>query len=372
MIDIGVYAPRLRTGTKSAPLQCVAAIVEQLQRHEGATVTLIGHGEFDDHQRSSFDSVDWISVPRIPWRCERQIDDAGLDIVLCYRLTDQIQPRLLSTPTALWYHGDEHWELPEINGRLKSYAVRALEAWRMLQFDHVVCVSEDLRRRVSSRYPGTLSTSAVANGIDHDVFHPVDSLPSIAALDTDRPYVFHVSSFDQKKNPRGVVRSFARLDRDVQLVVCGPGWESNAIVREEIDRLGIGSETLFTGWVEQQTLVQLLSNAAVTVFPSLHETFGLPVLESLACGTPVVASDRYAIPEVAGDGAVLVNPDDPEEIATALDRLLTDEQFRTELARRGREQASNFSWHRATDQMIDVFQRVGSETGVPARNPAPH
>lgn len=362
MVDIGVYAPRLRTGTESAPQQCLVSLIEQLVKREQSVVTCIGHEEHDDSQPQPLDDVPWISVPRFPGRCERAIEDAGFDIVLCYRLTDQIQPRLLSTPSILWYHGDEHWEIPRIDGWMKSCAVRTLEAWRMLQFDHIVCVSDDLRQRVERRYPWSLSVSTVPNGIDHDAFHPVEASPSLDTLDTDCPYVFHVSSFDPKKNPKGVLRSFARLDQDVQLVICGPGWESNTMVQEEVERLSIEPDLLFTGWIEQQTLVKLLSNAVATVFPSLHETFGLPVLESMACETPVVASDRYAIPEVAGDGAILVDPEAPEEIAGALDRLITDDVYRTELERRGREQARNFSWQRTADRMTDVFEQIAPET----------
>ncbi|RRJ28340.1 glycosyltransferase family 4 protein [Halocatena pleomorpha] len=357
MADIGIYAPRLRTGTDSAPQQCLSHLIEQFIPRDKITVTVIGHEDPVSRPKPLGD-VQWLSVPRTPWQCERAIDNADFDSVLWYRLTDRVQPGFLSTPSVLWYHGDEHWEIPHVDGRAKSYALRVLEGWRMMQFDHVVCVSDDLRRRVADRYPWTPSTSTVPNGIDHDVFTPVETTPHLNGLDSDTPYVFHVSSFDPKKNPQGVLRSFARLEQDVQLVVCGPGWESNTQVREEIDRLGIESEILFTGWIEQQTLVQLLSNAVATVFPSLHETFGLPVLESMACGTPVVASDRYAIPEIAGDGAILVDPEAPEEIAAALDRLITDATRRAELARQGRKRATTFSWQHTADQMVNVFEQV--------------
>jgi glycosyltransferase involved in cell wall biosynthesis len=108
-------------------------------------------------------------------------------------------------------------------------------------------------------------------------------------------------------------------------------------------------------------LVWLYNAAAVFVFPSLYEGFGIPALEAMACGTPVVASNRSSIPEVVGDAALLVDPTQPAEIASAVQRVLTDARLRKELRERGLERAAQFSWERTARETLAVYEACASE-----------
>ena len=100
----------------------------------------------------------------------------------------------------------------------------------------------------------------------------------------------------------------------------------------------------------------LYSNADVFVFPSLHEGFGMPVLEAMACGTPVITSKTTSLPEVAGDAAVLVNPEDAEELGDAIMRVLDDDSLQSQLRARGIERAKQFTWQRAAEQTLGVYR----------------
>jgi len=114
-----------------------------------------------------------------------------------------------------------------------------------------------------------------------------------------------------------------------------------------------------TGFVDDADLPALYSAAEVFAFPSLYEGFGLPVLEAMACGTPVVTSDLSSLPEVAGDAALLIDPLDVEALADALWRLTSESQLRQQLIQAGRTRAGQFTWRKAALQLLDVYRRVG-------------
>ena len=115
---------------------------------------------------------------------------------------------------------------------------------------------------------------------------------------------------------------------------------------------------VLTGYVGEQDKVALLGGAEALVYPSLYEGFGLPVLEAMACGTPVVTSDVSALPEIAGDAALLVDPRDPEAIASAMRRILGDEDLRRDLAERGSSRAAGFTWEETARRTAGVLHEA--------------
>jgi glycosyltransferase involved in cell wall biosynthesis len=145
---------------------------------------------------------------------------------------------------------------------------------------------------------------------------------------------------------------------DIRLVVVGQrawSYESDFVL---VDRLRLRDHVIFAGYVKGEDLPPLYSGAVAFAFPSLYEGFGLPVLEAMACGTPVLTSRASATAEVSGDAALLVDPMSVDEIAAGLRRVLTDAALRTELSARGRARAATFSWRRAADETHAVYRRA--------------
>ncbi|MCX7856226.1 MAG: glycosyltransferase family 4 protein, partial [Anaerolineae bacterium] len=145
---------------------------------------------------------------------------------------------------------------------------------------------------------------------------------------------------------------------DVGLVLSGITEARQGLVEALIRRLDLGGRVLLRGYVPRGEVAGLYHRALALVFPSLYEGFGLPVLEAQACGTPVLTSSVSALPEAAGDGALLVDPYDVEAIAEGLHRLLTDKTLRETLRERGREHAARFSWPRTAAETVAVYQEV--------------
>jgi glycosyltransferase involved in cell wall biosynthesis len=173
----------------------------------------------------------------------------------------------------------------------------------------------------------------------------------------DRPYVLSVGTLQPRKNYVRLIKAFASLPRaDWQLLIAGGrGWLYEDIFAEAEKH---GDRVRVLGFVDDADLPALFRNAALFAFPSLYEGFGLPVLEAMACGVPVVCSNASSLPEVAGDAALMVDPLDLDGLAGAMARVLGDAHLRREMAVRGLAQAARFTWQEAARQLLDAFEAL--------------
>ena len=171
-----------------------------------------------------------------------------------------------------------------------------------------------------------------------------------------QPYVLYVGALEPRKNLPTLVRAFGQVRREqpgLQLVVVGGRrWKSSRLLPRDLEAVRL------TGYVPDELLPALYTGAAAFCFPSLAEGFGLPVLEAMACGTPVITSTTSSLPEVAGEAALLVDPLDEHALAGAVRRVLTDADLAHDLRERGRQRAAIFSWTRSAEMTLAVYQAV--------------
>ena len=176
-----------------------------------------------------------------------------------------------------------------------------------------------------------------------------------------QPYILAVGNLQPRKNLARLVEAYAVIRRQgvaAQLVITGQGrWRESELVRR-VQEMGLTRDVVFTGYVPDSVLPVLYSGAAVFAYPSLYEGFGLPVLEAMTCGAPVVTSNVSSLPEVAGDAALLIDPRDVAALAGALCALLTRPELADDLRARGYKQAALFSWQKAAQQTLAVYDRV--------------
>ncbi len=181
----------------------------------------------------------------------------------------------------------------------------------------------------------------------------------------DGPFLLSLGGIEPRKNLPALIRAFTSLPEDVRpnLVIAGPiapwnpeGWD---LVRPSLDALPsrLRDRVILTGYVSEEEKVALLGGAEALVYPSIYEGFGLPVLEAMACGTPVLTSDVSALPETAGGAALLVNPSSIEDIAAGMERLLTDTTLRQSMRAAGTARAATFSWDETARLTADVLRR---------------
>jgi glycosyltransferase involved in cell wall biosynthesis len=177
------------------------------------------------------------------------------------------------------------------------------------------------------------------------------------------PYILYVGTIEPRKNLPRLVRAFARLKAEGvphKLAIVGQdGWGVDSL-HAGIARLGLEREVIFTGYVPADDLPSLYSGAEAMAFPSVYEGFGLPVIEAMACGAPVVTSHSSSLAEVAGDAAVLADPLSVDSIAKGLYRIVSEPGLREEMSRRGLCRASQFTWEATARATLDVYSAVAT------------
>jgi glycosyltransferase involved in cell wall biosynthesis len=178
------------------------------------------------------------------------------------------------------------------------------------------------------------------------------------------PFVLYAGNIKPHKNLERLIEAFHLMrheDRglkDVQLLIIGDEISKYATLRRAVHRHKLHKHVRFFGFVSDQTLAALYRLADVFVFPSLYEGFGLPPLEAMASGTPVIASNVSSLPEVVGDAALMIDPYDPAAIADAMARVLTDTDLRVDLQGRGFARAREFSWERSIKRVSEIYEEV--------------
>lgn len=205
-------------------------------------------------------------------------------------------------------------------------------------------------------------------------FRPAQNLDSIAKVrkkySIPGKYILGIGGSEPRKNVGTLIRAFqlfmgeagdlpglaqrgASDSNGIFLVIIGDKWHSS-----ELDKATLPPNVVVTGFVPEEDMVALYQGAEVFVYPSLYEGFGLPVLEAMACGTPVITSNVSSLPEVAGEAAIMTNPCDIGEIAGAIGRVVSNDSLLTELSRKGLRRAAGFSWEKTARETLSVYEEV--------------
>lgn len=266
------------------------------------------------------------------------------------------QPRAI-----MRWPGASPWERWRLSLQWRYYGAKTPRAMR--RADRVIAISEETRREVIANTPGIDPgrVRVIYPGVPSAFGAPVAGGARVAA---DSPYVLTTGAVVPYKNLDKLIMAFARLRRRggtlSRLVVVGraPYPSYRRVLDAVVGREGVSGAVEFRGFVPTDELAALYRGARVFALLSSCESFGFPVLEAMACGTPVVVSNRSSLPEVVGDAGLTVDPDDVEAVARTLGRVLEDDDVRADLARRCRARAESFSWERAATETQRVFREA--------------
>ncbi len=282
---------------------------------------------------------------------------------------------LARIPSLVTVHDLGYEHFPQAHPLLERLYLRLTTRFHVLAATHLVADSHATQRDLVSLYnapPGKISV--VPLGVAQERFKPVTDHARLDAVRaryrTGGRFLLYVGTIQPRKNLIRVTRAFARLAADfpeLTLVLAGGrGWQADAL-QAEAEAWGITSRVVRPGFVEDDDLPALLSAAEVLLFPSLFEGFGLPVLEAMACGTPVITSTTSSLPEVAGDAAVMVEPTDEAQIEAAMRLLLTQPVLRAALRERGFAQAARFTWERGAAEIGTLLEGLATARRASAR-----
>lgn len=238
---------------------------------------------------------------------------------------------------------------------------RCLMPRAIRQADRVLVVSHSTAQAVEDAFPASRGKVRVVYPGTTAMSRPADK-SSLLALGVDRPYFLFVGTLEPRKNLRRLLRAYARLPeaiRDSHLLVIagGKGWGDVDVV-QQAHELGLSRYVVVTGYVDDVQLATLYGHARLLAMPSLYEGFGLPLIEAMSLGVPVLTSNVSSLPEVAGEAGVLVDPFDVAAIAQGLSRLLTDDALHARLSRLATRVASRFCWSKAARETWEVFEEA--------------
>jgi glycosyltransferase involved in cell wall biosynthesis len=242
--------------------------------------------------------------------------------------------------------------------------------WNVRQARHIIAISGATRDDIVAHY-GTdpAKITVIYPGVNEEVVRVEDAghIQSVRLrYSLPATYLLYVGTLHPRKNLARLVRAFGTVlktwpstaGEPSSLVLAGKkGWLYDEIFRE-VRTLGLEGRVFFPGYVPQGDLPALMSGARAFVYPSFFEGFGFPILEAMACGTPVVCSRASCLPEVAGDAAWLIDPRDEADLARGMERVLSDETLRAELVERGRRRVAGFTWERCARETLAVLERV--------------
>ena len=280
----------------------------------------------------------------------------------------QFTTPLAPCPVVATIHDISFEHLPHTFKRRSRMQLHLTVRWTARVASHVVTPSEHARRDIIETYgisPDKISATPLAAPphfapvTDESEIRRVRSLYSI-----DGDYILSVGSIQPRKNLTRLIAAYAALRRTrpqaklPRLVLVGKrAWLFEETLRT-IEEQGIASDVIFTGYVPESDLPGLYTGALCFVYPSYFEGFGLPPLEAMQCGTPVITGDRTSLPEVVGDAGLMVDPFETSALTSAIALMIDDERLRTELRRKGLERARTFTWHKTAQLTLKAYEQA--------------
>ncbi|ROR03170.1 glycosyltransferase family 4 protein [Desulfosoma caldarium] len=297
---------------------------------------------------------------QVEWRLRRVCRQASYDIYHEASFFPAAQHRV---PTVFSLFDFSLDRFAHTHPRERVWFYRLFFARRLRYASHIVTISHAVLNEARARLR-VADNRLTAVPLAPDPIFSQRSSEEVAAVrrrfGLDGDYWLFVGSLEPRKNLRLFWDALRRLGASAPMVLAGwHGWGDKSWLREAVERGGSRTpRCVLTGFVDDATLAALYSGATALVYPSLYEGFGLPVLEAMACGCPVVCSNIAALRETAGDAALFIEPHDPDGLAAVLDDLLSHGRRRKEYRQRGFERARQFSWEKTARAMVDVFQKV--------------
>jgi glycosyltransferase involved in cell wall biosynthesis len=364
-IDVSILSESERTGVEKYCLELVGALGRLKTGHEfhlfshrtlnrkiGLPETLKVH-----EGRASGKLAVWREL-HLPSRLEKERINVFHSPVTALPMRSKVK-KVTTVHELTWLSAPGH------QSGLSALPHRARLAYAAHAADAVIAVSSDTRNSIERVYPDLAGrTVVIPHGVSED-FRRIPERKLARQLSRyglrETPYLLCVGRLDKKKNLPALAEAFqqARYDLPVgtQLVFVG---KKGDLDQRDLWRLEKIDGVQITYYVPQDDLIALMNGALMLVHPAAHEGFGLPALEAMACGTPVIAARRGGIVEVTGDAARLFDPDNPDEFAATIIFVATDEEFREELRDRGIERAAKFTWRRTAERTLAVYESVAS------------
>ncbi|MFC1925769.1 glycosyltransferase family 4 protein [Chloroflexota bacterium] len=286
-----------------------------------------------------------------------------IDVLFC---TKNVVPPLVSCKSVVTVHDLGYMVDKKHYHPLDTLYMNLAIRWSMRKGSAIIAISQNTKKDLISLL-GTKEEKihCVYFGINSE-YRPIENREYLEGVrdkyDLPSEFILAISSLQRRKNLPNLVKAFSlvkeRPNVNHKLVIIGvPLWQ-NSSVFDEINTSPVKDEIMWLKYVPEEDLPAIYNLASALAFPSLYEGFGFPLLESMACGCPVICSNTSSLPEIAGDAAVLIDPMSVEQLADGIISILSDDSLREDLTNKGLERASNFTWEKTAKETLNVFEAV--------------
>ncbi len=313
-------------------------------------------------------------IPRNPFKAGAVLRKHHFDVIHFTPLT--FFAPIWNTPgkKTATIHGVEQLLVPQFYGPIEMIHERFLVPIYARKMDHIITVSQASKDFFTGKYRVKEERVSICPNAVNEKYRVLpeseQGVPSgLSTMDgtplrPEEKFIFHISRFSERKNPWTILKGFAEftkkpVGKNYTLIIAGGRWD-NPKVNDEVKRLELENRVVLAGFVDEEKAVSLYNSAAVFIFPSLAEGFGMPNIEAMACKCPVITSNIFAIPEVVGDAALIMKTaEDFHELADKIETLVIDEKLGEDLKVKGTGQAAKYrSWEPSARKMLDVFEKL--------------
>lgn len=279
-------------------------------------------------------------------------------------------PRLCPTPLVVTIHDLSYVYYPQEFLKKDLYKLQNWTRYSVMQAAEIITVSKTTKKDVLSYYPvDKKHVHVVYNGFEKRNTKKEDKQPAKELLEQyelkKNQYVYYVGTLQPRKNIILLIQAFAQFHKDnpaFKLVITGKkGWLYEEILSES-ENLGIQENVCFTDYIPDEGVTTLYQNAFCFVLPSLYEGFGIPVLEAMANGCPVIASFASSLPEIGGEACLYFNPHDAKDLQDKLNLLKSDSTLRSDLIKKGKKRTQDFSWETCGRETLELLRKTIDET----------
>ncbi len=346
----------------------VHGYIQQLIRHLPAVpqgeklryTIFLGEGEIEQQNGVRIKRSAWPTgrpLVRILWE-QTVLPLSRMDL---YHSSAFVSPLISPWPTVVTVYDLSFIHYPAAFPAGRRSYLRLMARLSCRRASRVIAISESTRRDIVKQWGVPADRITVAYPGVGDAFRPLPA-EQVAAFRQRRNlperFILHVGTLQPRKNLVRLIQAYRRLGSGAKLVLAGgKGWLYQEIL-DEIERLQLKKDVLLPGYLPDDELPLWYNAAAVLAYPSLYEGFGFPVVEAMACGTPVVTSTVSSMPEAAGDAASLVAPHDSNALADALHQALEDKGAREQMCGLGFQQAAKFTWDRTAAATVSAYHKV--------------
>jgi glycosyltransferase involved in cell wall biosynthesis len=372
---IGIEAQRIFRKKKHGMDMVALELIKQLQIIDTQNEYFIFVNTMEDKeslQETANFKIVYLKESSYPvweqYHLPKAVKEYKLDVLHC---TSNTAPLYTSVPLVITLHDIiylEKWNFTQ--GTAYQIVGNLYRRWNVPQVvkkaRHIITVSNFERGRIADYFKlPTHQLSAIYNGVGTH-FKKVSNLAELER--TKRTYhlpdnfIFYLGNTDPKKNVMGVLKAFSILKKrgnlDTKLLMLDIDRDYLLNIMQQINDTGLMNDIVFSGYVPNKDLPAIYSQASLFLYPSLRESFGIPLVEAMACEVPIITSNTSSMPEVALDAALLVDPNNPYEIAETIHKLQTDLSLQKRLIQKGLERATHFTWKSNAERTLEIYKKL--------------